>query len=148
MIKQLIMKKFLLLAIACVAALSISSCTKDNPKITNTITYDGKSYKVDFQAILNPDNTFDSADIHFLEECSLEEAWGMLWASGRIGSFTLPANESDFLLIKNTFPDYNVDFKSGKVDIWVDNNNKLCLVADGVLTDGKKFKLSVRSTNE
>jgi len=141
------MKKLLLLAIALVAALSISSCTKDNPKITNTLTYDGKSYKVDFMAIVNPDNTFDS-DIHFLEESSLEEAWSMMWAVGKLGSYTLPAKEEDFMLTKNTFPDYSIDFKSGKADIWLDEGNHVCLVADGVLTDGKKFKLSVRSTNE
>ncbi|MCR5017289.1 MAG: hypothetical protein K6A64_00645 [Bacteroidales bacterium] len=141
------MKKLLILAIALVAALSISSCSKDNPKITNTLTYDGKSYKVDFMAIVNPDNTFDS-DIHFLEESSLEEAWSMMWAVGKLGSYTLPAQEADFMLTKNTYPDYSIDFKSGKADIWLDEGNHVCLVADGVLTDGKKFKLSVRSTNE
>lgn len=141
------MKKFLLLAIACVAALSISSCTKDNPKITNTLTYDGKTYKVDFQAFVGQDNIIDS-DIHFLEDSPLEEAWGMMWVVGKIGSYTLPANEADFILTKNTYPDYAIDFKSGKADIWLDDSNHVCLVVDGVLTDGKKFKLSVRSTNE
>ena len=138
------MKKILLLAIAFVAALSISSCTKDDTHITNTLNYDGKTYKVDFQAYVNPDNTFDS-DIHFLEDSALEEAWGMMWAVGKIGTFTLPAAESDFILTKNTYPDYSVDFKSGTAKSWVDDNNKVCLVVDGVTTDNKKLKLSVRS---
>ena len=138
------MKKILLLAIALVAALSISSCTKDDTHITNTLNYDGKTYKVDFQAYVNPDNTFDS-DIHFLEDSALEEAWSMMWAVGKIGTFTLPAAEADFILTKNTFPDYAIDFKSGTAKSWVDDNNKVCLVVDGVTTDNKKLKLSVRS---
>lgn len=141
------MKKILLLAIALVAALSISSCTKDDTNITNTLVYNGKTYKVDFQSYVGQDNSFDS-DIHFLEDSDLEAAWGMMWAVGKLGSYTLPANESDFYLTKNTYPDYSIDFKSGTAKVWVDDNNHVCLVADGVLTDGKKFKLSVRSTNE
>ena len=141
------MKKILLLAIAVVAALSISSCTKDDAHITNNLVYAGKTYKVDFQAYVNPDNTFDS-DIHFLEDSDLEQAWAMMWAVGKIGTFTLPAAESDFILTKNTYPDYTIDFESGTAKSWVDNNNHVCLVVDGVLTDGKKFKLSVRSTND
>jgi len=144
--KQLqIMKKILILAAA--ALMAFVACNKSEANITNTLKYDGKSYKVDFQAIVNPDNTFDS-DIHFLEESDLEQAWAMMWAVGKLGSYSLPAKEEDFMLTKNTFPDYSIDFKSGKADIWLDDNNYVCLVADGVLTNGKKFKLSVRSTNK
>ena len=139
------MKKILILAVS--ALMALVACNKDEANITNTLKYDGKSYKVDFQAIVNPDNTFDS-DIHFLEESDLEQAWAMMWAVGKLGSYSLPAKEEDFMLTKNTFPDYSIDFKSGKADIWLDEGNHVCLVADGVLTDGKKFKLSVRSTNE
>ena len=139
------MKKILLLAFAFVAALAISSCTKeDATKITNTLKYDGKTYKVDFQAHVDPSNFFDS-DIHFLEESDLEQAWSMMWATGVVGSYTLPAKEEDFLLTKNTVPDYEIEFKSGTAKSWVDYENHLCLVVDGVTTNGKKLTLSVRS---
>lgn len=139
------MKKILLLAIALVAALSISSCTKDDTNITNTLTYAGKTYKVDFQAVVM-DGALDS-DIHFLEESDLEQAWSMMWATGKLGTFTLPAAESDFLLTKNTYPDYAIEFKSGTAKSWEDDAKHICLVVDGVTKDGKKLKLSVRSTN-
>ena len=140
------MKKIFYLAIALVAALCISSCNKDETNITNTLTYDGKVYKVDFQAHV-VDGEFDS-DIHFLEESALEEAWSMMWAMGKIGTFTLPAKEEDFILTKNTYPNYAIDFKSGTAKSWEDETNHVCLVVDGVTTDGKKLKLSVRSANE
>ncbi|MBR5924954.1 MAG: hypothetical protein IKZ60_05770 [Bacteroidales bacterium] len=141
------MKKILFVAFAFVAALAFFSCTKEDASITNTLKYDGKTYKVDFMSYVNPDNTFDS-DIHFLEESDLEQAWSMMWAVGKVGSFTLPAKEEDFLLTKNTYPNYEIEFKSGTAKSWVDDNNHLCLVVDGVTTDNKKLKLSVKSTNE
>lgn len=138
------MKKILLVVFA--AALAICSCTKEDATITNTLTYDGKTYEVDFQAVLSSefDNGFDS-DIHFLEDSDLYNAWGMMWATGKLGTFSLPANEEDFKLMKNTYPDYIIDFKSGTAKSWIDDNNHVCLVVDGVTTDNKKLKLSVRS---
>ena len=141
------MKKILLIALAFVAALVIGSCTKEDASITNTLKYDGKTYKVDFQGYVNQDNTYDS-DIHFLEESDLEQAWSMMWAVGKVGSFSLPAKEEDFLLTKNTYPNYTIEFKSGTAKSWVDDNGHLCLVVDGVTNDGKKLKLSVRSMIE
>ena len=141
------MKKILLLAFAFVAALAVFSCTKEDADITNTLKYDGKTYKVDFQGYVNPDNTFDS-DIHFLEDSDLEQAWSMMWAVGKVGSFTLPAKEEDFLLTKNTYPNYEIEFKSGTAKSWVDADNRLCLIVDGVTKEGKKLKLSVRSMIE
>lgn len=141
------MKKILLVAFALVTALAISSCNKEEADITNTLKYDGKTYKVDFEAHVDPNNFFDS-DIHFLEESDLEQAWSMMWAAGKVGSFTLPAKEEDFLLTKNTYPNYEIVFKSGTAKSWVDDNNHLCLVVDGVTTDNKKLKLNVKSTNE
>lgn len=141
------MKKILLIALAFVAALVIGSCTKEDASITNTLKYDGKTYKVDFQGYVNQDNTYDS-DIHFLEESDLEQAWSMMWAVGKVGSFSLPAKEEDFLLTKNTYPNYTIEFKSGTTKSWVDDNGHLCLIVDGVTKDGKKLKLSVRSMIE
>ena len=140
------MKKILLVAFAFVAALAIFSCNKEDADITNTLKYDGKTYKVDFEGYVNPDNSFDS-DIHFLEESALEQAWSMMWATGKVGSFSLPAKEEDFLLTKNTYPNYNIDFKSGTAKSWVDDDKRLCLVVDGVTKEGKKLKLSVRCSN-
>ena len=141
------MKKILLIALAFVAALVIGSCTKEDASITNTLKYDGKTYKVDFQGYVNQDNTYDS-DIHFLEESDLEQAWSMMWARGKVGSFSLPAKEEDFQLTKNTYPNYSIDFKSGTAKSWVDDDKRLCLIVDGVTTDGKKLKLSVKSMNQ
>lgn len=142
------MKKLLFVALALVAAFATCSCSKeDDTSITNTLKYDGKTYKVDFQGYVSQDNTFDS-DIHFLEESDLEQAWSMMWARGKVGSFSLPAKEEDFQLTKNTYPNYNIDFKSGTAKSWVDDDKRLCLIVDGVTTDGKKLKLSVRNMNQ
>lgn len=141
------MKKLLFVALALVAAFAICSCSKEEADITNTLKYDGKTYKVDFQGYVSQDNTFDS-DIHFLEESDLEQAWSMMWATGKVGSFSLPAKEEDFMLTKNTYPDYTIDFKSGTAKSWIDDDNHLCLVVDGVTTDNKKLKLSVRNMNQ
>jgi hypothetical protein len=141
------MKKFILVAFALVAAFVMGSCSKEETDITNTLKYDGKTYKVDFEGYVGQDNFFDS-DIHFLEESDLEQAWSMMWARGKVGSFSLPAKEEDFQLTKNTYPNYNIDFKSGTAKSWVDDDKHLCLVVDGVTTDGKKLKLSVKSMNQ
>ncbi len=139
------MKRFILIATALFAVFALSSCNKDDMDITNTLTLGKTVYKVDFGAYVS-DGLFDS-DIHFLEDSDLEEAWGMMWAVGKVGTFDLPADETDFLLTKNTYPNYGVDFKSGTAKSWIADKH-LCLVVNGVLTDGKKFKLSVRSENE
>ena len=54
------MKKFILVAFALVAAFAIGSCSKEETDITNTLKYDGKTYKVDFEGYISQDNTFDS----------------------------------------------------------------------------------------
>lgn len=138
------MKKVLLFALA--AVLAFVACSKDEPKLDNTLFYDGKTYKVDFQAYAN-EGRYDS-DIHFMEESPLEQAWSMMWAVGKLGSFTLPAAEEDFLLTKNTYPNYTIEFKSGTSKAWVDEEGHVCLTVDGVTTDGKKLKLGVKSTND
>ena len=70
------------------------------------------------------------------------------FAAGKIGTFTLPASKEDFSLTKKTFPDYTINFKSGTAKSWVDDRGHVCLVVDGVTTEGKKIKLSVRSSYE
>lgn len=140
------MKRIISLTVAIIAALLLGSCVKDNPKITNTLNYDGKTYKIDFMAVVNGD-IFDS-DIHFLEESALEEAWGMMWATGKLGTYTLPAQETDFMLTKNSYPDYNIDFQSGEAKIWIDDDSKVCIYVDGKTNEGKKFKLSAKSIND
>lgn len=140
------MKRIISLTVAIIAALLLGSCVKDNPKITNTLNYDGKTYKIDFMAVVNGD-IFDS-DIHFLEESALEEAWGMMWATGKLGTYTLPAQETDFMLTKNTHPDYSIDFQSGEAKIWIDDDSKVCIYVDGKTNEGKIFKLSAKSIND
>ena len=140
------MKRIISLTVAIIAALLLGSCVKDNPKITNTLNYDGKTYKIDFMAVVNGD-IFDS-DIHFLEESALEEAWGMMWATGKLGTYTLPAQETDFMLTKNSHPDYNIDFQSGEAKIWIDDDSKVCIYVDGKTNEGKIFKLSAKSIND
>ena len=140
------MKKLLIIVTAFFAALAISSCDKNNLDITNTLTLGKKVYKVDFGAYVDKDGRYDS-DIHFLEESELEQAWGMMWAVGKVGTYSLPANEEDFILTKNTYPNYNIEFKSGTSTSWIEDK-RVCLVVDGVLTDGTKFRLSVKSENE
>jgi len=140
------MKRIITLTVAVIAALLISSCAKDNPKITNTLVYDGKTYKIDFMAVTNGDS-FDS-DIHFLEESDLEQAWAMMWAVGKLGTYTLPADKENFMLTKNTYPDYEIDFKSGQAKVWRDDDGKICIFVDGKTKENKNFKLSAKSIND
>lgn len=131
----------LVIAIAVVAAFSACNKDKEGDEITNTLTLNGKSYKIDLSAAVN-DNTFD-CDIHFVEDSDLANNWGMMWVTGKLGTHQLPAAEEDFMLTKNTFPNYDVAFKSGTAKAWVDGT--LCIVVDGVMEDGTKLKISVKS---
>ena len=139
------MKKYLVLAVF--ALIAFMACSKDNKDgdITNTLVYDGQTYKVDFEGGFD-ENGMYNCDIHFVGESSLAQAWGMMWAVGKVGTFTLPAKEEDFQLTKNTYPDYDIKFKSGTAKSWVDDKY-LCLVVDGKTEDGKSLKLSVKSQN-
>jgi hypothetical protein len=134
----------LVIAIAVVAAFSACNKDKDGDEITNTLTLNGKIHKIHLSPGLN-DNEFN-CDIHFVDnESDLANSWGMMWVSGKIGTHQLPAAEEDFMLTKNTYPDYSIDFKSGTAKAWIDGG--LCIVVDGVLKDGTKLKLSVKGEN-
>ena len=136
------MKKYFVLAVT--ALMAFIACSKNNSDITNTLIYDGQTYRVDFQGVADNEGFYDS-DIHFLDDSALEQAWGMMWARGKIGTYSLPVeNPNDFSLTKNTYPDYDIEFKSGTAKSWLEGE-LVCLVVDGVLTDGKSFKLSVKT---
>lgn len=139
-------KLFSILAIGLAACAAFTSCNKDDSdEITNTLTYKGTVYNIDLAGYVSEEGTFD-CDIHFLEDTELSQAWAMMWAVGKIGTYQLPAAEEDFMMTKNVYLDYDISFKSGTAKAWLDGEN-LCLVVDGVLVDGATFKLSARSSN-
>lgn len=135
------MKKILCIAIAVAAALALGSCTKEGTAISNTLNLDGKAYKVDFRGGFD-EQIFDM-DIHFIDESSLANDWGMMWASGKVGTFSLPAPQADFMLSRNNM-DPIFAFKSGTVKSWIEEGC-LCLVVDAITSEGNSLKLSVKS---
>lgn len=130
------MKKILLLALAALA-FSCKPAAKDEA-VTNTFLYQGKTYSVRMSGGVDEiEQTYDT-DINFVGDDTPD--W-MMWASGKFGTFQLPAKESEFSLSNNhsTF-----SFKSGTVKAYL-KDRQITVIVDGVLEDDSVLKLSVRS---